>query len=258
MAKQNTRLEMLLNHLKENHVLTVRQLAHDLNVSEMTVRRDIAVLEHDNKVKSFYGGISLAPASDDISSGEYAIDSELVERKEQKRRIAMKAASMIEYNDVILIDTGTTTSCMMDYIPDESCNTVYCYALNILNSASRKKSLNIVGCGGFYHRNTNMFESEEGASLILKTQINKAFLAARGVSDVVGITTAEPYEVNMKKAALSVSKQKILLVDSSKFGKAWYAKYAELKDIDVIITDTDIRDEYKQMILDSGITLHTV
>ena len=103
-----------------------------------------------------------------------------------------------------------------------------------------------------------MFESEEGASLILKTQINKAFMTARGVSDVVGITTAETYEVNMKKAALSVSKQKILLVDSTKFGKAWYAKYAELSDIDVIITDTDIQAEHKQMVLDTGITLYTV
>ena len=83
-------------------------------------------------------------------------------------------------------------------------------------------------------------------------------MAARGVSDALGITTAEPYEVNMKKAALHVSQQKILLADSSKFGKAWYAKYADLKDIDVIITDTDIREEHKQMILDNGITLYIV
>ena len=256
MAKQLTRLEELLSHLKDNQILTVKQLAQDLNVSEMTVRRDIAVLEHDKKVKSFYGGISLAPAEEDQSS--YTIDSELIERKEQKRRIALKAASMIEYNDVILIDTGSTTDCMMEYIPEDSCNTVYSYALNIINGACKKNSLNIVACGGFFHKNTNMFESEEGALLILKTQINKAFMAARGISDVVGITTAEPYEVNIKKAALSVSNQKILLVDSSKFGKAWYAKYAELKDIDIIITDTDIREEHRQMILDSGITLYIV
>lgn len=258
MAKQNTRLEKLLSHLKENQVLTVKQLAQELDVSEMTIRRDIALLEHDNKVKSFYGGISLAPAGEHPLSPIYTIDSELIERKEQKKRIALKAASLIEYNDVILIDTGSTTGCMMDYIPEDSFNTVYCYALNIINSASEKNSVNIVACGGFFHKNTNMFESEEGASLILKTRINKAFMAARGVSDVVGITTAEPYEVNMKKAALSVSKQKILLVDSSKFGKAWYAKYADLKDIDIIITDTDIREEHKQMILDNSITLYTV
>jgi DeoR family deoxyribose operon repressor len=258
MAKQNTRLEKLITRLKENQVLTVKQLAQDLNVSEMTVRRDIALLEQENKVKSFYGGISLAPAYEQPLAQSYTIDSELIERKEQKRRIAMKAASMVEYNDVILIDTGSTTGCMLDYFPEDSFNTVYCYALNILNGACRKNSLNIVACGGFYHSNTGMFESGEGASLILKTQINKAFMAARGVSDVVGITTAEPYEVNMKKAALSVSKQKILLVDSSKFGKSWYAKYADLNEIDIIITDTDIREEHKQMILDKGITLYIV
>jgi DeoR family deoxyribose operon repressor len=103
-----------------------------------------------------------------------------------------------------------------------------------------------------------MFESEEGASLIKKTKINKAFMAARGVTDAVGITTAEPYEINVKRAALSVSEQKILLVDSSKFGKAWYAKYADLTEMDIIITDSDIKEEYEKMILDKGIKLIVV
>jgi len=249
------RYEQLLGFLEKNRFLTIKQLAQDLHVSEMTIRRDIALLAKAGKVKTFYGGVSLNNEIDASEKGNYRIDNELIRKAEIKKRIAQKAASLIEPHDVILIDTGSTTSSIVDYIPEGSDHTVYCYALNIINSVCEKEFLNVVVCGGYYHKNTKMFESEEGASLIKKTKINKAFMAARGVTDSVGITTAEPYEINVKKAALSVSEQKILLVDSSKFGKAWYAKYADLIEMDIIITDSDIKEEYKKMILDKGIKL---
>lgn len=258
MGEKTARQERLLVFLGKTRFVTIKQLAQNLEVSEMTIRRDIALLEQDNRVRTFYGGVSLS--TEDASQGihSYRIDTELAKKTEIKKRIAQKAASLIESHDAILIDTGSTTSFIVDYIPEESDHTVYCYALNIINSVCEKDSLNVVACGGYFHKNTRMFESEEGASLIRKTKINKAFMAARGVTDTVGITTAEPYEISMKKAALSVSEKKILLVDSSKFGKAWYAKYADLKDIDVIITDSGIKEEHRQMILDNGLTLYTV
>jgi DeoR family deoxyribose operon repressor len=258
MTAREARHERLLDSLRENRFLTIRQLAQSLDVSEMTIRRDIASLEEGNKVKSFYGGVSLNEAEDQQTISPYRIDTELIKRTEHKKRIAQKAVSLIESHDVILIDTGSTTGFIVDFIPEDRDYTVYSYALNVINSACEKESLNVVSCGGYFHKNTRMFESEEGALLLKKTKINKAFMAARGVTDTVGITTAEPYEVNMKRAALGVSEQKILLVDSSKFGKAWYAKYADLNEIDTIITDIDIKEEHKKMILDNGITLYIV
>ncbi len=258
MREKASRQERLLDLLGKTRFLTIKQLAQSLQVSEMTIRRDVALLEEANKINTFYGGVSLHMEEEMPPVRPYRIDTELVQRTEVKKRIAKKAASLLESHDVILIDTGSTTSFIVDYIPDVNDHTVYCYALNIINSICEKGSLKMVVCGGYFHKNTRMFESEEGALLIRKTRINKAFMAARGVTDTVGITTAEPYEINMKKTAMSVSDKKILLVDSSKFGKAWYAKYADLKEIDIIITDSDIKEEYKQMILDNGITLYIV
>jgi len=83
-------------------------------------------------------------------------------------------------------------------------------------------------------------------------------MAARGITKEVGITTAEPYEIEMKRAAISASEQKILLVDSTKFGKAWYAKYADLSDIDVVITDADVDIKYRELLESMGIVLHIV
>lgn len=257
MAERAERLEAIKDYLKNKNVLTVKQLAKQFCVSDMTIRRDISELEKGNFVDVFYGGVSLKSNVLQRTSG-YSIENELIERTEQKERIAKKAASLIKQNDVILIDTGSTTGSVVKHIDADMNHTVYCYALNIINGVCTKPNLKVVACGGYFHNNTRMFESDEGASLIRKTYINKAFLAARGITEEVGITTAEPYEIKMKKAAIEVSKQRILLVDSTKFGKAWYAKYADLSDIDVVITDNGISNKYKELLQDKGITLHIV
>jgi DeoR family deoxyribose operon repressor len=245
----------IINALMSKSVMTVKELAGNLLVSEMTIRRDLYSLEQSDDVEMFYGGVHLKNPVH--STLRYAIEEELGERTEQKRRIAKKAASLIEPNDVLLIDTGSTTSLIVDYLPNDRNHIVYCYALNIINSVC-EKNLRVVACGGFFHSNTRMFESMQGAAQIQSAHVNKAFMAARGITEEAGITTAEPYEIQVKKASLSVSEQRILLVDSSKFGKVWYAKYADVTDINIIITDDELQDRYKDMIESKGITLYMV
>lgn len=258
MDEKNRRLNTIQDMLQKQNVVTIREFAKSLGTSEMTVRRDLQILKDQGAVSIFYGGVSLRPASSAPRPSGYDIEQELGEKAPQKKRIARKAASLIMPNDVLLIDTGSTTSSIIDYILNESRNIVYCYALNIIQGACAMPNLSVVACGGFFHRNTRMFESEEGASLIRKTKINKAFMATRGVTAEVGVTTAESYETEMKKAAMAVSEQKILLADSSKMGKAWYARYAQLKDFDIVITDSDVDNRHADMIRELGIELYIV
>jgi len=259
MHKKSERLSLIQEILSKHNVITVKELSKELGMSEMTVRRDVDALKEIGAVDSFYGGISLRRDQNGIiTTFSYDIDDEIVEKPNQKYRIAQKAASLIEPNDVILIDAGSTTSAMIDFLPSDSKNIVYCYALNILNGVCTKENLSVVTCGGYFYRNTRMFLSEEGIAQLRKTKINKAFMAARGVTKDEGVTTAETYEIEVKKAALAASEQKILLVDSSKFGKAWYAKYARLEDFDIVITDSDIEPQFALMVEDMGIKLFIV
>jgi DeoR family deoxyribose operon repressor len=248
---REARLEVINRELKSKKVISIKELAEIMNVSEMTIRRDVAELEKNKIVDVFFGGISLSE-----NGPYYQIEKEAVRMLEEKKRIAKKAVSLIEDLDVILIDTGSTTGLMVDYLSDKMDNIVYCYALNIINGVCSKPNLSVVTCGGYYHKNTSMFESEEGANLLKKAHLNKVFMAARGITKEKGITTAEPYEINIKRAALSVSDDRILLADSTKFGKAWYEKYADLSDFNIIITDDKLDDTYRKIIEDMGITLH--
>lgn len=100
-----------------------------------------------------------------------------------------------------------------------------------------------------------MFESPEGISLIKKTRATKVFVSAAGVHENLGVTCSNNYEVLTKQAIINSSLEKILLVDSSKFGVVKSAYFADLDDFDTIITDDGISNEWKEIIHTKGIKL---
>ena len=100
-----------------------------------------------------------------------------------------------------------------------------------------------------------MFESPEGIDLIRKTRATKAFVSAAGVHETLGVTCSNNYEVLTKNAILSSSVEKILLVDSEKFGIVKSAYFADLNTFTTIITDSGVSDEWKARIKEMKIQL---
>jgi len=247
MNGKNSRLRRVTDILRVKNAGTIREIAQALSVSEMTIRRDLATLAERNIVKLIHGGaifnhVGLETTEPD--GGKYDLPQEEATHIEEKRRIAEKAVSLIEPNDVIIIDSGSTTELMGEFIQSSSPSTIICYAMNILVSVFRRKECKLIFGGGYFHENTMMFESNEGVELIRNNRANKAFMSARGISDKLGITTADSYEISVKKAALESSQQRILLADSSKFDQVHSAHYSELGDFDIIITDSNISPKY--------------
>jgi DeoR family deoxyribose operon repressor len=177
---------------------------------------------------------------------------------EEKVRIGRRAASLIEPNDIVIIDSGSTTECLARSIPADLPVTVICFALNVLVEAHRNPACRLVFAGGALHENTMMFESPEGAQLVRRYRANKAFLSASGVSERLGVTCANPYEVETKKAALASSLTRVLLADSSKFGRIQPAYFAELTDFELIITDSGLAAQTAESIRARGIELEIV
>ena len=227
----------------------------------MTIRRDLALLASDNYVKLFHGGVKYNRASIAAKAIEAKIDNFYVLTDEknlmvaQKQRIAEKAASLIQPNDVIFLDTGTTTDLVGEYIPADTPLTVICYTFNVMLRLYRRNNIKLVMGGGSFHANNMMLESSQNVELIKRNRVNKAFFSARGVSERLGVTTAEAIETNVKQAGLQVSQERILLVDSSKFGKVYSAYYAELSDFTVVITDSGIPEDYLRLIQSLGLKL---
>jgi DeoR family deoxyribose operon repressor len=103
-----------------------------------------------------------------------------------------------------------------------------------------------------------MLESPEGIEMIKRIRANKSFISAAGVSEKLGVTCATAYEKETKRAVIESSDKKILLVDSTKFGKIKISHFADLTDFDIIITDIGISKEFVNIIKNIGIKLYIV
>jgi len=236
-----------------------KDLTKRLEVSDMTIRRDLRELSKENIITLIPGGAVLKRNSP-IDTGEekYLIQTAESVMLEEKIKISRKAASLVEPNDIIIIDTGSTTENLPKFIPENMPLTVICYTLNILFNVYENKNWKLVFPGGNFHNNTLMFESPEGIEVIKKIRANKAFISAAGVSEKLGVTCATDYEKETKKAVFESSDTKILLIDSSKFGKIKISHFADLTDFDIVITDSGISNECEEVIKNSGTKLYIV
>jgi DeoR family deoxyribose operon repressor len=250
MGKKDIRLNLIIETLKAKPNISIKELADKYMVSEMTIRRDLHQI-------SSSGMMNASKPLYDIKS-DYMFSNEQIKHYEQKERIAQFAVSLISPEDVLIIDSGTTTSVLSKLLPEDISVTALCYNFQVLNQLHTKPNVSIIFAGGYYHPNDQMFESAEGVSLIQRIRATKMFVSASGVHKELGITCANNYEVVTKRAALNSSYLKILLADSSKFGAIRQGYFAQLKDIDVIVTDDALSSDWSQFITEHGIKLHLV
>ncbi len=247
------RRNTLISYLKQRRSATVQELALYFSVSHMTIRRDLEKLSLREPIKIIHGGV-LYKESD--QAGQYSMTDARVHMNEEKQRIARKAASLVEADDIIIIDAGSTGELIAAQLPTDRPITVICYALNTAVRVSRRPNCSLILAGGFYHDSSMVFESQEGLELIRRNRAKKAFVTASGISSKLGITCSNFFESTTKRSALESSLSGILVADSSKFGAVQTGHFADLKDFDIIITDTGLPDEFREEILAMGKELY--
>jgi len=245
MSNKSARQDKLIQIIKNQGMTAVRELASMLDVSEMTVRRDLEEI----------GTLSVSGDKYISHDGEQDILSALEKYNEQKNEIGKLAASLVRQNDVIIIDTGSTVFRMVQYLPANYNLTILCYNANVLFELRHRQDITVLFSGGLYQPKSDMFESIEGIQYIKRIRANKVFLSAAGINDKLGITCENMYEVSVKQAVIQYSREKILLVDSSKFGHVKSSFFCELTDIDKVITDKMLSKEWRNLLKGKGIEL---
>jgi DeoR family deoxyribose operon repressor len=242
--------------LRIRNMVSIRELTKKFEVSEMTVRRDLNLLAEENLVDLIPGGAILKRPED--TESRYLVTNEESVRTIEKLKIGQRAVSLVQPNETIILDIGTTTEILARLLREDAPITVLCYTLNSLVEVFKKKNCTIIFAGGYFHPQTMMFDSPEGIELIRRTRADKAFVSAAGIHDELGVTTVYPHELQAKKTVLGSAKNRILVVDSSKFGLTKSVYFAEIADFQTIITDSGIPEKYASFIRERGIELITV
>lgn len=256
MNKKGNRRKEIIKLLQMRNGVTIKELAGLFNVSEMTIRRDLQVLESENFVNLVHGAAIYNPQSNsDKMIKEYNLVTAKSRNNESKNRIGKFAAGLIENNDYIIIDTGSTTERIISNVGIDRKFTLLCYGSNIMIPAISKPNIKLIMGGGDYNPETMMFTSRANAEYIKKIRATKVFISAAGVDEKFGVTCMNTYEIEVKKAAINSSVEKILVCDSSKFGKVTNAYFGEIIDFDMIITDKDLDPKWEEIINEKKIKL---
>ena len=258
MSTRENRVKEIQQIIKKTASITIQKLAVKLDVSKMTIRRDLDQILKDPEIQLIRGMLIYNHISKPDEESKYSIISASTLNKGIKERIAYKAKSILEPGDTIIIDAGSTTELLARIIPKDLNIEVTCFSLNILNEILKNGSCSVTLPGGKFHCSSMIFQSREGIELLKKTRVKKAFISAYGVNLRLGVTCSADFERELKRTALNSAEQRILLVDSSKFGKVTNIHFADLEDFDTIVTDNQLPDNIVTEIRNRGITLHIV
>jgi len=258
MNVREIRVKEIQQMIKDSASITIKDMAKELQVSKMTIRRDLDQILEDPRIKLIRGMLIYNRTPDGDDESKYSIISASTLNQGAKERIAEKAKSLLEPGDSIIIDAGSTTELLARGLPKDLNIEVTCFSLNILNEILKNGNCSVTLPGGEFHCSSMIFRSREGIELLKRTRVKKAFISAYGVNLRLGVTCSANFERELKLTAINSAEQRILLVDSSKLGKVNNVHFADLEDFDTIITDNLIEDETAREIQNRGITLFAV
>lgn len=232
-TKKQKRVSELSKALSAHKTLHIRDAAELLDVSEMTVRRDIR--DHPDLFE-FLGGHIMAPESHPPRA-PYDLTQEAEINQGAKRAACQHALPFVRPKDTIFVDCGTTLAHLVHILPHEMEVTIICYALNIADLAVRRAKVNLVLLGGAYHQATASFYPVTDDPALHDLAINTAFFSAAGLDLTLGATCTTFREAKLKRAAMARAQASILVVDESKLGAIKPACFASPQEFNLILTE---------------------
>ena len=232
------RHKYILDSLNKHGFVRITDVANELGVTKVTIRKDIKILESKGLLYKVHG--SARPANPHVADLDVHVKDNI--NRDAKRRIAQRAAEMLGETDSIIVASGSTV-----YAFAEEIKMRMWHHLNIVTPFLRlgvllhKKSLSVLG--------------EEAARELDDCICSKVFFGVDGIDPEHGITTSTIDEAKLTRRMMHAASQVIVLADSSKFGQRGFGRICALEDIDVIVTDERIPEQMISIIEEAGVDL---
>ncbi len=219
--------------VNDKKAVTVTELAAVLNISESTVRRDLTALDELGKLKKVFGGATSITKLEGVFEDNVSLRETMMSA--EKTEIARYSATLINDSDFVFIDSGTTTSRLIDFIENNKAT----YVTNGIVHARKlvQKGLNAYMIGGKVKPATEAVVGAEGISNLRNFNFSKAFMGTNGIDIAAGFTTPDIEEAMMKEAAVNRSYMAFVLADHTKFRRVFSVTFSKLKKC-CIITDS--------------------
>jgi DeoR family transcriptional regulator of aga operon len=247
--KTTERRQSILENIREQGSARVEKMAKTYDVSEVTIRNDLKYLEEHGLIHRSHGGALLKQ--------NVGFDHPLAEKQRlhipEKRKIAEIAAGLIENGDSIILDSGTTTFEILQFLDTKSDITILTNAVNVAYAAIPLAKVQTLLTGGFLRKKSFSLIGPDAEALLAKYYVDKLFMGVDGLDLEYGISTPNPEEASLNRIMVRIAREVIVVADSSKFGRCSLSRICGLDSITKLITDENIDPGFMQSLENLGI-----
>lgn len=244
------RQQTILDLLAEQEIVSIAQLTESLGVSHMTVRRDIQTLEQDGHVLTVSGGVRLA----EYIETEPSRKVKKTLQAQEKALIAKAAAALVVPDSTIYLDAGTTCLAIAIELAHREDITVVSNDFAVVSYLTENSNCELYHTGGNVLRKNESCVGDSAARFIASLNIGIGFISASSW-DMQYISTPTESKVPVKQAVVAASAQRVLISDSTKFGKIGFFKAVPMQEIDILITDAGLDQHVCKAITAQGVTI---
>lgn len=227
------RKQKILEILNREGKVKVNELSALFDISDVTIRMDLADLEAKGMLSRVHGGA--------VSSYKTYYNMDMQQRlsanQPQKQAIAQKIVDMIDDNDTIMLNAGTTTLTLFRMLPPKINLCIVTNSIAIALEAGSNPNFNVVLLGGFTNAKHQFTYGDDAITQLEKYHADKLILSVDGISLDNGLTTFYSQEVELARMMLARSATKIIAADSTKLGRTAFAKISDISAADYIITN---------------------
>jgi len=226
------RRRLAVRALRDRGFLSIADLTRELGVSDMTVRRDLRLLQASGEVRLVHGGASLPHGTLQIPS----FIARAGAQAEPKRVIAACAAGLLRSADTVAIDSGTTAFALASQMPEDFTGTVVTHSVPVLSTLLYRPGVQVIGLGGQLHPPSQALVGPMTVAAAGGLRVRLAFIGAAAV-DEGGVYVDADVERPTKLALMDIAEHTVLLADSSKFTEPAPVRLCTLDRIHTLVTD---------------------
>jgi DeoR family transcriptional regulator of aga operon len=243
------RREQIIDLLCHEGSVRVEYLSTRFAVSAVTIRNDLRYLEQKGCALRSYGGAML--------NQQFAFDRPLRDKgrmnRDVKSRIAAVAASFVKDGNALILDSGSTTTQIVPHLQGKRDLVVMTNALNIAYELAGFDQVEVMVLGGSVRQNSYSLYGPAAEQQLRQFRFDTLFLGVDGFDLTAGITTPHPGEAHLNRVMCEVSREIIAVADASKFGRKSFCMIREAGQIDRLITDSRIPDNYQRALTELGV-----
>jgi DeoR family galactitol utilization operon repressor len=247
---QFERKKEIIALLTADPAVTVRKISEMLGFSAATIRSDLASLESQGLLLRVRGGAT--------SSFHPEILRRQKSRREQKNRIARKAASLVEDGDTIMVEAGTTTALIAKFLTGKRNIRIVTNSTLLIPYARSNPGIHVSVIGGTFRPETESLVGPMALAALESFYVRLAFVGTDGFSLKHGLSSHVPEAAAVLKKICERAETTVLMADSTKYGKTGFVSILPLSSVEVLITDSEIVEEAFLEIENQGVNVLAV